>query len=135
MKSTCLLISSCNRTESNTITEEIQTSKFKAKKSNEPVGEFYFYFEFTNLNLFGNCMRSRCDYKLIIPLKFPNTFQILYFAFMTVDSMFDFSSKWLDTGLWERNLIKEERQCWHVHELVLLARVTTMLEPTQYTSC
>ena len=37
------LISSCNRTESKTITEEIQTSKFKAKKSNEPVGRVLIF--------------------------------------------------------------------------------------------
>ena len=36
-------ISSCNRTESSTITEEIQTSKFKAKKSNEPVGRVLIF--------------------------------------------------------------------------------------------
>ena len=32
------LISSCNRTKSSTITEEIKTSKFKARESKEPVG-------------------------------------------------------------------------------------------------
>ena len=32
------MIRSCNRTESSTITEEIQASKLKEKKSNEPVG-------------------------------------------------------------------------------------------------
>ena len=32
---------------------------------------FDFCFEFTSLNLFGHCTRSRCDYKSIIPLKLP----------------------------------------------------------------
>ena len=37
------VISSCNRTESSTITEEIQTSKFKAKKLNEPLGQVLIF--------------------------------------------------------------------------------------------
>ena len=43
MKTTKWLICSCNRTESSTITEEIQTSKFKAKKSNELVGRVLIF--------------------------------------------------------------------------------------------
>ena len=39
----CPPLCSCNRTESSTITEEIQTSKFKAKKSNEPVGRVLIF--------------------------------------------------------------------------------------------
>ena len=37
------LISSCNCTGSSTITEEIQTSKFKAKKSKEPLGRVLIF--------------------------------------------------------------------------------------------
>ena len=82
------MISICNGTESSTIIEEIQTSKFKAKKSNKPVGRVLIFALNLRVWIYSVIVREAVAYKVIIPLKFPNTFQTLYFAFMKIDSMF-----------------------------------------------
>ena len=101
------LICSCNHTESSTITEEIQTS----------------------LNLFGHCTRSCCNYKLIIPLKLPNTPSQLYFAFMTMGFMFGINSVGAYKPEWTRGSnSKRSEKKWRSGRLRKLACWITSTE-------